>query len=276
MNNNDLMKEYYESVCRDRIVAFYQPVFYIGENSRMVSAEVLCRIRLKDGSLLMPDSFVPYLERTGEICTLDWIMLDKACEMALEINQRTKVDMVVSVNFSRCHMNEIDTVERICSVVDSYYLDHGQIEIEITESRKVDDFQLNYLMKQLHNEGFRVAIDDFGAGYNSLRLIKGTDFDTIKIDKAFVQNTGIDNSDAVIRGILEMADNLGVRTIAEGAENSRQAANMVCNGCKYIQGNYLSGPIPEEEFIQFILEDEKREKRQESYENNRLDTDMCI
>ncbi|MBQ7724059.1 MAG: EAL domain-containing protein [Lachnospiraceae bacterium] len=256
MDNMDVMKEYYDALCDDRIRAYFQPVYFIGENSRMVSAEALCRIRLKDGSILTPDQFIPGLERTGEILTLDWIMIDKACSMALDIAAETDSDITISVNFSGAHVNEWDAVERLCSIVDSYYVDHDQIEIEITETYKADDFMLNFLMKRLRSEGFRVAIDDFGEGYNSLKLIKDVDFDTIKIDRSFVQNTGIDNSDAIIRGIVEMADNLGVRTIAEGVENSRHAVNVVCNGCNFIQGNYLMEPVPEEDFISFILDEE--------------------
>ena len=258
MKNIDVMKEYYDALCDDRIKAYFQPVYYIGENSRMVSAEALCRVIMKDGSILTPDQFIPGLERTGEICTLDWIMIDKACAMALDITAETGSDIVISVNFSGAHVSEWDAVDRLCSVVDSYFLDHDQIEIEITETYRADDFLLNFMMKRLRGEGFRVAIDDFGEGYNSLKLIKNADFDTIKIDRSFVQNTGIDNSGAVIKGIVEMAKNLGVRAIAEGVENPRHAANMVCNGCTFIQGNYLMEPVPEEDFLDFVRSEESR------------------
>lgn len=128
----------------------------------MVSAETLCRIRMKDGSTLTPDRFIPALERTGEICTLDWIMVEKACEMALDITSVKESDFVISVNFSGAHVNEWDSVERLCSIVDSYFLDHDRIEIEITETYRTEDFLLNFMMKRLRSEGFRVAIDDFG------------------------------------------------------------------------------------------------------------------
>ena len=258
MDGIDVMKEYYDALVDDRIEACYQPVFNVDERTTLVSAEALCRIRLKNGMLLMPDKFIPILEQTGEICTLDWIMLDKACMTVLDIVANTDSDFVIAVNFSRAHVNEWDTVERMCSIVDSYCLDHDHIEIEITETYKVDDFMINFLMKRLKSEGFRVAVDDFGEGYNSHKLIQKADFDTIKIDRSIVQNTGIDNSDAIIHGILEMANALGVRTIAEGVENSRHAANMVAHGCKNMQGNYLMKPIPEEEFIGFIHNEEKR------------------
>ena len=258
MENIDIMKEYYEALCHDRIKAYYQPVFYLSRNPRVISAETLCRLELKDGTILTPDHFIPGLERTGEICTLDWIMIDKACSMALKINAETRSDIVISVNFSACHVNEWDAVDRLCSIVDSYYLDHDQIEIEITETYKADDFLLTFMMKRLKGEGFHVAVDDFAEGYNSLKLIKTADFDTIKIDRSFVQNTSIDNSDAIIRGIVEIADNLGARAVAEGVENERHAINMACNGCRYIQGNYLMKPIHEEDFIDFIHSEEKR------------------
>ena len=172
MENIDIMKEYYEAICHDRIKAYYQPVFYLDRNPRVISAEALCRLELKDGTILTPDHFIPGLERTGEICTLDWIMIDKACSMALKINAETRSEIVISVNFSACHVNEWDAVDRLCSIVDSYYLDHDQIEIEITETYKADDFLLTFMMKRLRGEGFHVAVDDFAEGYNSLKLIK--------------------------------------------------------------------------------------------------------
>ena len=68
----------------------------------------------------------------------------------------------------------------------------------------------------------------------------------------------MNDSDAIIRGIVEIADNLGARAVAEGVENERHAINMACNGCRYIQGNYLMKHIPEEDYIDFIHSEEKR------------------
>ena len=257
MENMDIMKEYYEAMREDRIKAYYQPVYHI-EESCLVSAEALCRIMTRDGKIITPDSFIPILERTGEICALDWHMIDRACAMAFDIIAETVSDIRIAVNFSRYHVNEWDAVEHLCSIVDSYFLDHDRIEIEITESYRARDYLLNDMMQKLRSGGFHVAVDDFGNGESTLKFIKGSCFDTIKIDRSFIEGLGKDNSGAIIRGISGMAKDLGIRTVAEGVETLDQAVRVVCNGCVSIQGNYLSGPIPEDMFIDYILKEEEK------------------
>ena len=155
-------------------------------------------------------------------------------------------------------MNEWDAVEHLCSIVDSYFLDHDRIEVEITESYKTQDYPLNKMMQKLRTEGFHVAVDDFGNGESTLKFIKGSCFDTIKIDRSFIEGLGKDNSGAIIKGISGMAKDLGIRTVAEGVETLDQAVRVVYNGCVYIQGNYLSATIPEDMFIDYILKEEEK------------------
>ncbi len=255
METIDVMKEFYNAIEENRIKAYYQPIFYVDESS-LYSAEALCRIQLRDGRILTPDKFIPILERTGEICILDWIMIDKACEMACDIIEATVSDVRISVNFSRWHVNEWDAVEHLCSIVDSYYLSRDKIQIEITESYKADDYLLNNLMLKLRSAGFPVAIDDFGEGYTSLQFIKDNTFDILKIDRSLVKNADQDNSAAIIRGITEMAKSLGIKVVAEGVENLNQAIEVVLNGCNFVQGNYLEAPMPEEEFVSYVLKEE--------------------
>ena len=255
MENINIMKEYYDAMKEGRIKAYYQPVYYI-EESCLVSAEALCRIITREGRIITPDRFIPILERTGEICSLDWYMIDRASAMAFDIIAETASDIRIAVNFSRYHVNEWDAVGHLCSIVDSYFLDHDRIEIEITESYRAQDYLLNNMMQKLRDEGFHVAVDDFGNGESTLKFIKGSCFDTIKIDRSFIEGLGKDNSGAIIKGISGMAKDLGIRTVAEGVETLDQAVRVVCNGCQYIQGNYLMEPVPEEDFLDLVLKEE--------------------
>ena len=259
MERIDVMKEYYSAITDNRIKAFYQPVYRLHKFSTITAAEALCRIVMKDGSIMMPDKFIPILEETGEICTLDWIMIDRVCSAIRDIHEGMDPGIVISVNFSRCHVEEWDAVERLVSVAEFYGIPHDRIEIEITETYKTDDFLLIFMMKRLRSEGFRVAIDDFGDGYNSLKFIKEADFDTIKLDRSIIKHIGKDNSGAIIKGFSKMAEKLGVRLIAEGIESPVQAAEVSCNGCTHLQGNYLSKPIPRDEFYELILKNRNEE-----------------
>lgn len=254
MEKIDVMKEYYDAMADNRIVPYFQPIFSI-ETEDIVSAEVLCRLKQDNGNLILPEGFIPILERTGEICDLDWYMLEKACSLALYMDVEYGERIYLSVNMSRRHVNEWDAVERLCSIVDSYCVDRKRIEIEITEGYRSHDFLLINMIDRIREAGFSVAADDFGKGYSTLSFLKENHVDTIKIDKSFINgNIDHDNTDAILQGILDMSDTLGISTIAEGVETEEQMLFLSHNGCSLMQGNYFSPPQSKEDFIQFYCE----------------------
>lgn len=254
MDINDVLKEYYDAKADHRIVPYFQPVFSVRKGT-IVSAEVLCRLKKRNGEIVTPEGFIPTLERTGEICDLDWYMVERACAFALNMDVEYGEEIKVSVNLSRRHVNEWDAVQHLCSIADSYCVDHSRIEIEITEGYKPHDILLIHMINRIREEGFTVAVDDFGKGYSSIGFVKEAGFETIKTDKDLIGgDIYLDNTEALIRGILEISKNIGVRFVAEGVETKDQMEFLLLNGCDYMQGNYFSEPVREENFIQLYKE----------------------
>ena len=252
MNNIDAMKAYYEAKAQGGIVPYFQPIFSL-KDDEVVAAETLCRISLPDGGLMTPDQFIPILEKTGEICDLDWYMAERACAMALDINVECDKDIGISFNLSPRHVYEWDAVEHLSAIADRFLVDHSKIEVEITESYDVQDYLLNAMIEGFREEGFSVALDDFGEGYATLGSIREVCFDTLKIDRSMVDGDFINNnSGAVIQSITDLANYLGVRTIGEGAETYEQLLHYIRYGCEFAQGNVLCRPLNEDEFVEYL------------------------
>ena len=245
----DIMKEFYRAMEQNRIKAYFQPQ-YTSNGFEIASAEALCRMQSRDGTIIMPDHFIKRLEYTKEICALDWYMVRKACELLSEMRFRRLKYRPVAVNLSRAHAEEWDPAEHLCSIVDSFALEHGLIEIEITETYKTHDILLEDMVEKIRSAGFSVAVDDFGSGYSSFDLIRSIGFDTLKIDRSFIQDDCESfKSKAIIEGIVRMADHLGAKTVVEGVENERQLSYLNCCGSTLIQGDFLGEPMPGEKYL---------------------------
>jgi len=258
MNNIDAMKAYYEAKTQGGIVPYFQPIVSVNDH-QMLAAEVLCRIKLPDGSIITPDQFIPILEKTGEICDLDWYMAERACQMALSTEVECDQKIKFSVNMSRRHAYEWDAAEHLLAIADRYMVDPGRIIVEITEGYSVEDYLLNHMMDSLQEAGFSVALDDFGEGYATLGSLKEASFDVIKIDRSIVGGDFTnDNAGAIIQSIVKLAQNLGVMVVGEGAETYEQLLFYIRCGCEYAQGNIFGIPISEECFLKMILDGGKR------------------
>ena len=256
----DIIKEYYKALEQNRIKAYFQPM-YTTNGFSIASAEVLCRMILPDGKIVLPEDYIQRLEYTGEICSLDWHMVKEACSALSEMRYRIGRYTPLSVNLSRRHVEEWNTAEHLCSIVDSYALEHEVIEVEITETYKGHDLLLKEMIGKIREKGFPVAIDDFGSGYATFDFIRDIDFDTLKIDRSFLKgDIDDDKTKALIAGVIGLAKKLGARTVVEGVENAAQLSYLNCCGCTLLQGNFLNEPLPEERFLDLMEKQEEMKK----------------
>ena len=260
MEKPDIMKEYYKAMEQNRIKAYFQPM-YATNGFKIASAEVLCRMILPDGKVVLPEEYIQRLEYTGEICSLDWHMVKEACSALSEMRYRIGRYTPLSVNLSRRHVEEWNTAEHLSSIVDYYALEHELIEVEITETYNEHDFLLQEMIEKIREKGFPVAVDDFGSGYSTLGFVRDIEFDTLKIDRSFLRGDIEEKKNkAMIEGVIGLAKKLGVKTVAEGVENAAQLSFLNCSGCNLLQGDYLSEPIPEYRFLDLLEKQEITEK----------------
>ena len=158
------------------------------------------------------------------------------------------------MNNSRITLGQPNYLERLDALVEKYELPAKSMEIEITESMVMDDYQLLLrVLNQLKERGFMISMDDFGSEYSSLRLLKDLPIDVLKIDQVFLNDDlASKNSKAIIRSVINMAGLLDIQVICEGVENKTTASLLAEFGCKYGQGFYYSRPVPKETFEEML------------------------
>lgn len=219
-------------------------------NGSLAGAEALVRWESPELGFLPPNSFIPLFEKNGFIVQLDFYMLKRVCQSYPMTPASSGEALVVSVNFSRVTILRDGFVERLLRVVDGAGVPHEAIEIEITESAFVmDEDAVIAKLEMLKALGFRLAMDDFGTGYSSLNLLRKLPIDVLKIDRGFLaENTDAERSRSVLKGVIDMARDLGLTIVCEGVETEGQIAMLRELGCPIAQGFVFSKPLPEREF----------------------------
>ena len=213
----------------------------------IVGAEALIRYIDDDrGCVALPTSFVLALEDMGEISSIDFFALSRACETLVRWREEGRGVVPISVNFSRLTVSEDGFVKRVAETVGRFGLDPSLIEVEITESaRERSNVLLHQVSASLRALGFRVAIDDFGVDNANFSLFVQLSFDVLKLDKTLVWGLGNDDrSLKVVKGLVNLCDDLGIESVAEGIENDQQLDALRAVGCTRAQGYLIGRPMP--------------------------------
>ncbi len=249
----DFIKAYVNTAIRkDEFHVYLQPKFEINSET-LEGAEALIRWNYKGKEFLSPGRFIPYFEKDGSIGRIDDIVLKQVCSALARWEKEGKVLYPVSVNLSRRRFGDANLIDHLVEIIDSYGVRHDLIDFELTESATYDNKeQMIEVLSSLREKGFRISMDDFGTGYSSLSLLTEMPIDTLKIDKSFVDKIGMENEREediiVLRLVIELARELGILCLAEGAEKKEQIDRLRSLGCDVVQGYYYSRPIPIEEF----------------------------
>ena len=160
----------------------------------------------------------------------------------------------VSINFSRADFGLIDIVDVVTETTDQYQVPHELLHIEITESALTDEEDtLKETIVRLHEKGFATWLDDFGSGYSSFNVLKDYEFDVLKLDMKFL--TGFDvnmKSRSLIKSVIAMADQIGMKTLCEGVETMEQAAFLEEAMCGRLQGYLYGKPLSYQEIMDKI------------------------
>ncbi len=249
---NNILATMEGSTHTKEVVVYYQPKISL-ETEQVTGAEALVRW-MQDGKAITPNYFIPTFEKNGFITTLDYYVLDAVCHFIAR-NQKKKLP-VISVNFSGVTIMQGELVDSILEVLKRYRVEPKQIEIEITESAFVQDFEKAISsLELLREKGFRIAMDDFGTGVSTLHRLREIPLDTLKIDRAFITASVQDEKGrAIIENIVRMAQELNIETVAEGIETEEQRDYLKALGCNVAQGYFYARPLPEQEFVKHSSE----------------------
>lgn len=226
---------------------YYQPLINI-KTGKLAEYEALSRWVDPIYGFLTPDKFIVPLEASRLIYKIDLNVLRSfAKDAQMQLSKGHKV-YPISFNISRTDLEaSINIYEEIEKIVHDYHLSKDLVHIEITESALNDSSEkMKEAVHHFHDLGYEVWMDDFGSGYSSLNVLKDYHFDVLKIDMVFLRHFD-EHSQIIIESICEMANHLGIRTVAEGVETQEQFDFLKRVGCTYAQGYLFSKPLPFDE-----------------------------
>ena len=240
-----------EALRREEFFAVYQPKYNI-KTGKIIGAEALCRWR-HNGELVAPGGFIPALEETNDICTLDFYMLAHVCRDIRRWLDEGRNIVRISVNLSRRHMMHRNLLEDVKKIIDEYKIPHSYLEFECTETTTDVEFGvLQRIVNEMHKMGISMAVDDYGVGYSSLNLLRGIPWNAVKIDRSVLP---LNEEDAisrqlivVLKYVVGMIKEIGMECVVEGVETQYQLDLLRKMGCDVVQGYIYDRPLKVEDF----------------------------
>jgi diguanylate cyclase (GGDEF)-like protein len=230
-----------------RVIAYYQPIIDLS-TGHIAGFEALARISEHDGTVLPPAAFITVAEDSGLVVPLGTQVLELAC---LEANGWQSAGLpenrwTVAVNLSSRQFEPGDLTEVLRRTLEETGLDPGRLHLEITETA-IMNLRPDILkqLRDIRELGVQIGLDDFGTGYASLTHLRRLPLSFVKIDQSFVQGLGTDQEDErIVSAVVELAANLGLRSIAEGIETKDQLDRLRKLGCDQAQGYLFARPLP--------------------------------
>ena len=238
------------------INVYYQPIVR-SVNGKVCDVEALARWQDPIRGMLMPSTFIPVLEESMLIHKLDLCVVRQVLNHLKVCEEAGSQTAPVSINFSRADFDACDLVSEICKLVDAAQVDRKLINIEITESVVGSDFDfMREEINRFRAQGFRVWMDDFGSGYSSLDVLQSIKFDLIKFDMGFMRRLDEgDEGKIILTEMMRMATSLGVDTVCEGVETSKQVRFLQEIGCSKLQGYYFMRPVPPADIVRIYMDE---------------------
>ncbi len=244
-----LMGELQHAINNGELILYYQP--QVNSNSSHGHAvESLVRWEHPVHGLMPPDEFIPLAERTGLIHDLTIYVLRQALHQCSEWHKEN-LPFNIAVNISsRCLLNP-EFPEILTGLLASLDFPAKSLIMEITEtSIMVDPERSMEILNRIHAMGVKLSIDDFGTGYSSLAYLKKLPVSELKIDKSFVMDMLVNESDAtIVNATIQLGHNLGLKVVAEGVEDEKTFERLCEMGCDLLQGYFISKPVPPEELL---------------------------
>jgi diguanylate cyclase (GGDEF)-like protein len=245
------------AVERNELKLHYQPIVSL-EDGRLIGFEALLRWYHDEVGLIPPYKFIPLAEETGLILPISRWILDTTCTQLKKWQQisSSHSDLIVSVNISGRHLSTDELIDDVEQALTRSHLRPDSLKLEITESTAMENAEHTInILQTLKRIGVQLSIDDFGTGYSSLSYLHRLPFDTLKIDRSFVNQVRPNGENSeVLQTIISLAKNLKMRVIAEGIETENQLSLLRNLGCDYGQGFLLSKPKRCEDIEKILYE----------------------
>ncbi|MFK7829612.1 MAG: EAL domain-containing protein [Congregibacter sp.] len=245
------------AIDRDQFRVVYQPKIDLS-SGEITGFEALLRWDHPEKGLLTPNEFIDIAERTRLINLIgDWV-LRQACIHINALSEECGRRLTLAVNFSPVQFSQEDLVDRILRIVEETETDAHRLELELTESCLVNNFEVTLAaLSKLQMAGVNISMDDFGTGYSGLSALRNLPVNILKIDRSFIADVNTSDDDrTIVRAIIAMAKALGLSVVAEGIENPAQLKVLTSMGCDEAQGYLFSRPVSIEKARELLLNPE--------------------
>lgn len=239
----------------NELQVYYQPIFSAATD-KIVGAEALIRWIHPEKGMISPDVFIPTLEKNGHISVLDKFVSDIISLFLHRRHDAGKKVVPISMNISRMDFYDPDMLNALVDEFsnDEFLCSHKMLELTESAYISINNLDLHPLRK-IQNQNVRILLDDFGSGFSSFSTITDYDFNILKLDMEFIRSIGKNPKiESVLRTIISMAHELGIKVIAEGAETNEQVNFLKSVSCDFIQGYYYSKPVPQDVFENMLDE----------------------
>ena len=257
----ELDKDMRRAMAQEEFEICFQPIFDLNTRA-LKGVEALLRWQHPLKGLIMPDEFVMVAEETGLIDEIGRWVLQQACQKALPWLERgVDDDFYLAVNISMRQFKSGFDAELLTGILDETGFPAQNLVLEITESLLMDnDARTKNTLNTIRRIGVRLAVDDFGTGYSALSYLREFPVNTLKIDRSFVHEIAIKNSDRrLVEAIVVMSHSLGLVVVAEGVETAEQDALLRELHCDLVQGNFYSRPIEAEDISELLSDGATRQ-----------------
>jgi diguanylate cyclase (GGDEF)-like protein/PAS domain S-box-containing protein len=248
----DLRADLQRALDHGEFALHYQPIVSM-ESGGLVGVEALVRWQHPQRGLVPPDAFIPLAEETGLVVPLGLWVMEQACRQVAGWSTGSD-GLSVSINVSQRQLRRAEFGAEVGDVLARTSIDPSRIALEITESAIMAEVEPTIArLRALKDLGVRVAVDDFGTGYSSFSWLRQLPVDVLKIDKEFVDELGRrDQGGFLVAAIIDLAHNLGLRTVAEGIERPTQLARLRDMHCDLGQGFHVGKPMPPEDVVDLL------------------------
>ena len=231
----------------------YQPVMDLGSGAT-TGAEALLRLPMPDGGMLVPSQFLPAAEAAGLINRIGEWVAQEACRQHQEWREAGLPPISIAINVAPQQFRQRSFIRYLANSVERSGMDPSCLQIELKESSVLEDVHETIsALEEIRAIGIRVALDDFGVGYSSVRLLSSLPIDALKIDQSFVSRIGHDAKSQIIADtVLALGRTLNLQVVGEGIESEDIVDYLRGHGCNQAQGYYFSGPLTADEFVSWF------------------------